>query len=193
MAVQEDFTEDGHEILVHGNRDEEPVVSIVLEGSKVLCKCENTAKACAPPDGTDLCFKSTVSLKLKYTFEVFQKLFLELDGLKLSPKVRSLKTSCLLDMFHTLDVLRHLSALLTHLFCFEIKLETVPLRKSVPSYIQNVHYVYPSIYICISCSTILMLYYNRVDNVGYPHLIKLLFDKIFNSLQISEFLFQVFG
>ncbi len=82
-------------ILVHGNRDEEPVVSIVVEGSKVLCKCENTAKACALLMGLIYALNLQYPSKLKYTFEVFQKLFLELDGLKLSPKVRSLKNKLL--------------------------------------------------------------------------------------------------
>lgn len=79
-------------ILVHGNGDEEPDVSIVLEGSKVLTKCENTAKACALLMGLIYALNLPYPSNLKYTFEVFQKLILDLDGLELSPKVRSLKT-----------------------------------------------------------------------------------------------------
>lgn len=82
-------------ILVHGNGDGEPVVSIVLEGSKVLSKCENTAKACSLLMGLIYALNLQYPSKLKYTFEVFQKPFLELDGLKLSPKVQSLKNKLL--------------------------------------------------------------------------------------------------
>uniref|UniRef100_A0A3B3RSE1 Uncharacterized protein n=2 Tax=Paramormyrops kingsleyae TaxID=1676925 RepID=A0A3B3RSE1_9TELE len=89
---QEDFSNSLMTILVHGNGDEEPDVSIVLEGSKVLTKCQNTAKACALLMGLIYALNLQYPSNLKYTFEVFQKLILDLDGLKLSPKVRSLKT-----------------------------------------------------------------------------------------------------
>uniref|UniRef100_A0A803K3W8 Uncharacterized protein n=1 Tax=Xenopus tropicalis TaxID=8364 RepID=A0A803K3W8_XENTR len=89
---QEDFSNDVMRILVHGNGDEEPDVSIVLEGNKVLTKCENTAKACALLMGLIYALNLQYPSSLKYTFEVFQKLILDLDGLKLSHKVRSLKT-----------------------------------------------------------------------------------------------------
>ncbi|OCT86383.1 hypothetical protein XELAEV_18020065mg [Xenopus laevis] len=89
---QEDFSNDVMKILVHGNGDEEPDVSIVIEGSKVLTKCANAAKACALLMGLIYALNLQYPSNLKYTFEVFQKLILDLDGLKLSHKVRSLKT-----------------------------------------------------------------------------------------------------
>ncbi|KAK3514712.1 hypothetical protein QTP70_028326 [Hemibagrus guttatus] len=81
---QEDFIEHVMMILVHGSSDGEPVVSIVLEGSKVLSKCESTAKACALLMGLIYAINLQYPSKLKYTF-------LDLDGLKCSPKVWSLK------------------------------------------------------------------------------------------------------
>ncbi len=90
MAVSLNVLERGQRIF-----SKTAVFSIVLEGSKVLCKCENTAKACALLMGLIYALNLQYPSKLKYTFEVFQKLFLELDGLKLSPKVRSLKNKLL--------------------------------------------------------------------------------------------------
>lgn len=163
-------------ILVHGNKDKEPVVSIVLEGSKVLSKCENTAKACALLMGLIYALNLQYPSKLKYTFEVFQKLFMELDGLKLSPKVRSLKNKLLawhvsiLWMFLGI----YLPCWITY-FALTFNLENCTLEKSCsllhPK--RSLCLTFPFTYVLVAC-TILMLYYNRVDNVGYPHLIKLL-------------------
>ncbi|ROI73795.1 hypothetical protein DPX16_22906 [Anabarilius grahami] len=92
---QEDFVEEVMVILVHANGDGEPGISIVLEGTKVLTKCENTGKACALLMGLIYSLNLQYPSTLKYTFEVFQKR-MDLDGLKLSPKVRSLKNMLLM-------------------------------------------------------------------------------------------------
>lgn len=77
-------------------------MSIVLEGNKVLTK--NTAKACA------LLIGLIYALNLHYPsyFEIFQKLFLDYDGLKLSPKVWYWKTNLhIQNVFCSMDVRRH--------------------------------------------------------------------------------------
>ncbi|XP_062331178.1 uncharacterized protein LOC134031520 [Osmerus eperlanus] len=95
-----DRHENTHHILkvlvVHAATDEDPVdVSIIIEGNEVLTKCDNTAKACTLLMGLLYALNLEYPAKLKYTFEVFQKLFLELDGIKLSSKVQSLRTKLL--------------------------------------------------------------------------------------------------
>ncbi|XP_067105521.1 uncharacterized protein [Osmerus mordax] len=89
-----DRHENTHHILkvlvLHAATDEDPVdVSIIIEGNEVLTKCDNTAKACTLLMGLLYALNLEYPAKLKYTFEVFQKLFLELDGIKLSSKVQS--------------------------------------------------------------------------------------------------------
>lgn len=75
-------------LVVHGTDGEEPVdVSIILEGKEVLTRCNSTAKACTLLMGLIYSLNLAYPSTLRYTFEVFQKLFLELNGIKLSPKV----------------------------------------------------------------------------------------------------------
>lgn len=66
-------------------------VSIVIEGTEVLHSCQSVAKASLLLMGIIYALNLSYPPRLKYTFEVFQKLFLELDVLKLSPKVQSLR------------------------------------------------------------------------------------------------------
>ncbi|KAK2864645.1 hypothetical protein Q7C36_003799 [Tachysurus vachellii] len=64
-------------------------IGIVIEGIKVITGLGDIARACSVLLGL------TYALNLdypKYTFEVFQKPFLELDDSKLSNKVQSLKS-----------------------------------------------------------------------------------------------------
>ncbi|KAL7873359.1 hypothetical protein AOLI_G00124300 [Acnodon oligacanthus] len=92
-----DVTENILKILViHGADGEDPVdVSILLDGAEILPGCCNTAKACALLRGLIYALNLAYFPKLRYTFEVFQKLFLELDVIKLSPKVQALKLKLL--------------------------------------------------------------------------------------------------
>ncbi|XP_078138677.1 uncharacterized protein LOC139911820 [Centroberyx gerrardi] len=91
-AIKEDYA---HHVLkifvVHGNAAQEghtPAhVSIIIEGKEVLDDCKSVAKACLLLMGFIYAMNLSYPPKLKYTFEVFQKLFLELDVLKMSPKV----------------------------------------------------------------------------------------------------------
>lgn len=81
-------------LVVHGDDGEHPVdVSIMLEGKKMLPGC--AAKACTLLMGLIYALNLAYPPTLRYTFEVFQKLFLELDGIKLSPKVQALKLKLL--------------------------------------------------------------------------------------------------
>lgn len=80
-------------LVVHGADGKDPVdVSIILEGKEILPGCHNTAKACALLMGLIYALNLAYPRALRYTFEVFQKLFLELDVIKLSPKVQALKS-----------------------------------------------------------------------------------------------------
>lgn len=83
-------------LVVHEANGEDPVdVSILLEGKEMLPGCGSTAKACALLMGLIYALNLAYPPALRYTFEVFQKLFLELDGIKLSPKIHALKLKLL--------------------------------------------------------------------------------------------------
>ncbi|KAI7792288.1 uncharacterized protein LOC130547351 [Triplophysa rosa] len=80
-------------LVVHLSDGEDPVdVSILLEGKEILPGCHNLAKACALLMGLIYTLNLAYPRALRYTFEVFQKRFLELDGMKLSSKVQTLKS-----------------------------------------------------------------------------------------------------
>ncbi|XP_048868837.1 uncharacterized protein LOC125741668 isoform X1 [Brienomyrus brachyistius] len=83
-------------LVVHGADGEEPVdVSILLEGQEMMSGRGSTAKACMLLMGLIYGLNLAYPPKLRYTFEVFQKLFLELDVIKMSPKVQALKLKLL--------------------------------------------------------------------------------------------------
>ncbi|KAJ8409946.1 hypothetical protein AAFF_G00209870 [Aldrovandia affinis] len=63
---------------------------IVIEGTEVLDDLD-VPRACALLMELIYALNLSYPKELKNTFEVFQKIFLELDGLKASPKVMSLK------------------------------------------------------------------------------------------------------
>ncbi|MED6247984.1 hypothetical protein ATANTOWER_023133, partial [Ataeniobius toweri] len=63
---------------------------IVLEGTEVLTYVD-IPRVCALLMGLIYALNLSYPKQLKNTFEVFQKIFLELDDLKASPKVMSLK------------------------------------------------------------------------------------------------------
>lgn len=65
-------------------------VGVIIEGTEVLGDCRSVTNACVLLMGIIYAVNLSYPLKLKYTFEVFQKLFLELDTLKMSAKVQSL-------------------------------------------------------------------------------------------------------
>ncbi|KAG9272108.1 hypothetical protein AMEX_G13060, partial [Astyanax mexicanus] len=67
----------------------------VVDGVKVLTALGNFARACSMLVGFAYAVDLAYPKELRYTFEVFQKLLLELDCLKLSPNVNSLKNKLL--------------------------------------------------------------------------------------------------
>ncbi|XP_028281977.1 uncharacterized protein LOC114448919 isoform X2 [Parambassis ranga] len=70
-------------------------VSVIIEGTEVLADCKSVAKACLLLMGLIYAMNLSYPTKLRYTFEVFQKLFLKLDCLKMSPKVQALHNKLL--------------------------------------------------------------------------------------------------
>ncbi|KAL6463154.1 hypothetical protein MHYP_G00275450 [Metynnis hypsauchen] len=68
--------------------------TIVIEATEVL-RGLDLARACALLMGLFYALNLSYPRQLRHTFEVFQKLLLELDGLKASPKVMSLKQKLL--------------------------------------------------------------------------------------------------
>ncbi|XP_058631517.1 sterile alpha motif domain-containing protein 3-like [Onychostoma macrolepis] len=68
---------------------------IVIEGVKVLKGLEGVPRACCVLLGLTYALNLHYPKHLKYTFEVFQKLLLELDASKLSNRVQSLRSKLL--------------------------------------------------------------------------------------------------
>lgn len=89
--MEDDHAQHMLKVIVYGNESLHPAhVSVIIEGKEVMNDCKNVAKACLLLMGFIYAMNLSYPSKLKYTFEVFQKLFLELDTLKLSAKVRAL-------------------------------------------------------------------------------------------------------
>lgn len=81
---------------IKSNGSEDPDdVGIIVEGQKVLTALGDLTRACSILIGLTYAVNLAYPKELKYTFEVFQKLLLELDCSKLSPKVNSLKNKLL--------------------------------------------------------------------------------------------------
>ncbi|KAJ8002375.1 hypothetical protein DPEC_G00179260 [Dallia pectoralis] len=97
IVIQGEAAEHILKILVDHDADQEgPVdVSILLEGREMFPGCGSTAKACTLLMGLIYALNLAYPPTLCYTFEVFQKLFLKLDVVKMSPKVQSLKLKLL--------------------------------------------------------------------------------------------------
>ena len=70
-------------------------IGIVIEGVEVITGLGDIARACSVLLGWTYVLNLDYPRQLKYTFEVYQKLFMELDDLKLSNKVQSLKSKLL--------------------------------------------------------------------------------------------------
>lgn len=68
---------------------------IVIEGVQVLSALDNFASACAMFVGLTYALNLAYPKEVRYTFEMFQKILLELDCTKLSPKLMSLKNKLL--------------------------------------------------------------------------------------------------
>ncbi|KAF7688988.1 hypothetical protein HF521_013795, partial [Silurus meridionalis] len=91
---QEGQTEQTMKVLLIHNpmAEDDPVdVSIVIEGIQLISGCGYKTKACMLLIGLIYALNLEYPKKLKNTFEVFQKLILELDGVNCLKKVHSLK------------------------------------------------------------------------------------------------------
>ncbi|KAJ8009510.1 hypothetical protein DPEC_G00089630 [Dallia pectoralis] len=82
-------------LVIHNSAAEEDpaAVSIVIEGNQVLNTCGYRTKACVMLMGLIYALNLEYPKKLKFTFEVFQKLFLEIDGAKMLKRSRASKVS----------------------------------------------------------------------------------------------------
>lgn len=103
-AVKEDSCNHMMKItVIHPNvaqENQDPVyVSVIIEGTEVLEDCGSVTNACLLLMGVIYAVNLSYPLKLKDRFEVFQKLFLELDILKMSAKVQSLHKKLLARVF----------------------------------------------------------------------------------------------
>ena len=79
-----------------GSTEDDPLeVGVVLEGHEVLVGLSTIAKACALLLGLIYAVNISYPKQLRYTFEFFQKMLLELDSGKLSPKIHALKSKLL--------------------------------------------------------------------------------------------------
>lgn len=80
-------------VVIHNPTvEEDPAdVCVVIEGTKVLNNCGNRTTACILLMGLIYALNLQYPKNLKNTFEVFQKLFLELDRGRLLKKVQTLK------------------------------------------------------------------------------------------------------
>ncbi|KAL6474683.1 hypothetical protein MHYP_G00157230 [Metynnis hypsauchen] len=80
-------------IYVFKQRDasQEPDIGIVLEGQVVLQELDNVALATAMLFGLMYALNLNYPPDLKYTFEVLQKVVMELEGTTLSKKAQALK------------------------------------------------------------------------------------------------------
>lgn len=70
-------------------------VLIIIESSGVLNNCGNRAKACTLLMGLIYLLNLVYPANLKYTYDAFQKIFLDLDGLKMHRKDQTLKNKLL--------------------------------------------------------------------------------------------------
>ena len=70
-------------------------VGVVLEGLEVLHNLESVSHACVMLFGLIYGLNLNYPRNLKHTFEAYQKILMNLDSMKLSPKVLALKLKML--------------------------------------------------------------------------------------------------
>lgn len=66
-------------------------IGVLIEGVEVLGQLRSVAGACALLFGLIYCLNLSYPPELKCTYEVLQKIFINLDGQRLSSKVQFLK------------------------------------------------------------------------------------------------------
>uniref|UniRef100_A0A8C1JXT4 Uncharacterized protein n=1 Tax=Cyprinus carpio TaxID=7962 RepID=A0A8C1JXT4_CYPCA len=85
-------------VIVHEGADAtDPYedVGIIIEGIRILQNLKNVPNACSVLLGVIYALNLAYPQDLRYTFEVFQKIFMEPDAKKLSNKVQVLKNKLL--------------------------------------------------------------------------------------------------
>lgn len=87
----EDTTVGIYVVKEHASNDEAEDIGIVLEGIKVLQHLDSVALAVAMLFGLMYVLNLSYPADLCYIFEVFQKIWMEMDGGKLSNKALALK------------------------------------------------------------------------------------------------------
>ncbi|XP_056447067.1 uncharacterized protein LOC130383066 [Gadus chalcogrammus] len=91
-----DVDDDSAEVIkIITTRSDPPRARVVIEGTSVLEDID-VPRACALLMGLIYALNLSYPKNLRNTFEVFQKIFLELDSLKASHKVMSLKSKLLI-------------------------------------------------------------------------------------------------
>lgn len=70
-------------------------VGVVIEGVELLCKLGSISFGCAMLFGLIYTLNLSYPQELNFTFEFFQKVLMNLDGNRLSPKVQALKIKML--------------------------------------------------------------------------------------------------
>uniref|UniRef100_A0A3Q3E368 Uncharacterized protein n=1 Tax=Labrus bergylta TaxID=56723 RepID=A0A3Q3E368_9LABR len=83
---------------IYDTSDESQDIGIVLEGVRVLRDLENVALAVAMLFGLLYALNLSYPAGLRYTFEVVQKILIDMDGGKLPNKVLALKNSISMDL-----------------------------------------------------------------------------------------------
>ena len=77
-------------IAVVAQEEDREYIAVIVEGCEVLQDCKTLSNACLLLMGVIYAVNLSYPVKLKYTFEAFQKLLLEIDILKMSSKIQAL-------------------------------------------------------------------------------------------------------
>lgn len=78
-----------------GSADDPYQTGVMLEGIEVLTGLAGVTKACVFLIGLIYAINLSYPKELRYSFEFFQKVLMELDSGKLSPKIYTLKNRLL--------------------------------------------------------------------------------------------------